>query len=117
MTPEGRLLNRVVKLSQKLGVNAIRLSLRIGVTAGWPDLLLLIPGGRPYFLELKAPGKYPTPLQMHRLSLLKDAGYDVLVADNFDAACSAITSALDTASVHGARRKPPDKSHGRRAGP
>ena len=33
---------------------------------GMPDRLILMPGGHMAFAELKAPGKKPRPLQLHR---------------------------------------------------
>lgn len=50
--------------------------------AGVPDRLVLMPGGMCYFVELKATGKKPTPLQqaMHaRFALL---GFPVAVIDS-----------------------------------
>lgn len=49
-------------------------------TAGWPDRLFLA-NGRAAFVELKAPGKKPTPLQEARLAELVAAGH---MADWFD---------------------------------
>lgn len=49
---------------------------------GWPDESTVIPGHVPsgnrlLFLELKAPGKQPTPEQRECLQLLADAGQEV----------------------------------------
>ena len=35
---------------------------------GWPDRLVLLPGARLGFLELKRPGEEPEPLQVERLA-------------------------------------------------
>ena len=48
---------------------------------GMPDRLILMPGGRMAFVELKAPGKKPRPLQLHRHDQLRGLGYEVYVVD------------------------------------
>ena len=48
---------------------------------GMPDRLVLLPGGRMGFTEVKAPGKKPRPLQEARLRLLKTLGFPVFVLD------------------------------------
>ena len=114
MTPEGRLLKRVSEFARREGLTTLRLSFARGVVNGWPDLLLLIPGGRPIFLELKAPGKTPTPLQILRISNLMEWGYDVFFTDSFNEARTLITSAMGAAALHDARRGAPGKkSRGR----
>ena len=49
---------------------------------GMPDRLLLMPGGRMAFVEVKAPGKEPRPLQTHRHKQLRALGFPVFVLDN-----------------------------------
>ena len=49
---------------------------------GMPDRLILMPGGRMTFAELKAPGKNPRPLQLRRHDQLRGLGFDVFVLDN-----------------------------------
>lgn len=49
---------------------------------GVPDRVVLIPGGRVVFAELKAPGKQPTPLQEKRASQLKVIGFKVYCVDS-----------------------------------
>jgi hypothetical protein len=46
--------------------------------AGVPDRLILFPGGRTVFVELKAPGKKPTALQEAQQKKLKDLGFEVI---------------------------------------
>lgn len=52
--------------------------------AGVPDRLVLLPDGHMGFVEMKAPGKHPRPLQVQRLNQLKQLGYQVFVCDQFD---------------------------------
>lgn len=50
--------------------------------AGVPDRLVLLPAGRVAFVELKAPGKQPTPLQQRQQQRIRDLGFTVLVIDS-----------------------------------
>jgi hypothetical protein len=47
--------------------------------SGYPDLWLL-KEGRTVFIEVKQPGKQPTPLQELRHKELRAAGFQVIVA-------------------------------------
>lgn len=49
---------------------------------GMPDRLVLLPGGRLAFVEVKAPGKKPRPLQIVRHEMLKRLGFAVYVLDD-----------------------------------
>ena len=49
---------------------------------GMPDRLLLMPGARMAFVEVKAPGKKPRPLQTHRHQQLRALGFPVFVLDD-----------------------------------
>lgn len=50
-------------------------------TNGMPDRMVLLPGGRIGFIELKAPGKKPRPLQRSRIRQLEQLGFKVFVID------------------------------------
>ena len=49
---------------------------------GMPDRMVLLPEGRLGFVEVKAPGKVPRPLQAARHRLLKRLGFPVFVLDD-----------------------------------
>lgn len=49
---------------------------------GMPDRLALLPGGRMAFVEVKAPGKRPRPLQEARHRMLRRLGFLVYVLDD-----------------------------------
>lgn len=49
---------------------------------GMPDRLVLLPGGRLAFVEVKAPGKKPRPLQLVRHEMLKRLDFTVYVLDD-----------------------------------
>ena len=48
---------------------------------GVPDRLILLPGGRIAFIELKAPGKTFRPLQVRRKRQLETLGFSVYCID------------------------------------
>lgn len=48
---------------------------------GLPDRMILMPAGKVYFAELKAPGKKPKPLQVAVHKMLISMGFDVFVID------------------------------------
>ena len=50
--------------------------------AGVPDRIVLVPGGRACFVELKKKGKKPRPLQEHTIRELRDLGFEVHVIDS-----------------------------------
>ncbi len=49
---------------------------------GVPDRIVLFPGGRIAFVEAKAPGRKPRPLQEARHRLLRKMGFRVYVLDD-----------------------------------
>ena len=48
---------------------------------GVPDRLILLPGGKVAFIELKAPGKTLRPLQVRRKRQLEALGFSVYCID------------------------------------
>ena len=53
--------------------------------AGVPDRIVAMPGGRVFFVELKAPGKLPRPNQLRRARELQQRGVQALVLDSVPA--------------------------------
>ena len=51
-------------------------------TDGMPDRMVLLPKGRIGFVEVKAPGQKPRPLQENRYRLLRMLGFQVFVLDD-----------------------------------
>ena len=51
---------------------------------GMPDRIVLLPGCHFAFVEVKAPGKAPRPLQEARHRLLRQLGFKVYVLDGED---------------------------------
>lgn len=53
-------------------------------TDGMPDRMVLLPEAHIGFVEVKAPGQKPRPLQERRHSQLRDLGFQVSVLDDPD---------------------------------
>lgn len=49
---------------------------------GYPDRLLVLPGGRVIWVELKSKGRKPTKIQLMRINELTGMGHQVKVIDN-----------------------------------
>ena len=49
---------------------------------GMPDRLVLLPNGKVGFVELKAPGKKPRPIQLSRIKLLRRLGFKAYILDD-----------------------------------
>lgn len=76
---ESTIENTLVKTVRQSGGLAIKL-----VSPGWagaPDRLILMPGGRLAFVELKAPGHSLRPLQVRRKRQLETLGFSVYCID------------------------------------
>ncbi len=52
--------------------------------AGMPDRLVLLPKGKAFFVELKAPGQDLRPIQIKRKEQLEDLGFKVYVIDSYE---------------------------------
>ena len=79
---EKQIENQLVSQVKKIGGIAPKL-----VSPGFdgmPDRLVLIPDGHIAFVELKAPGKKPRPLQLARHRLLRSLGFRVYVIDSVE---------------------------------
>ena len=49
---------------------------------GMPDRIILLPGGRIGFVEVKATGRKPRPLQLHMHKTLRRLGFKAFVLDD-----------------------------------
>lgn len=59
---------------------------------GVPDRMVCLPGGRVVFVELKAPGKVPRPMQIHQIGILREFGFRVEIVDSKESADEFILS-------------------------
>ena len=62
---------------------------------GWPDRIVLVPGGKPLFIEFKVPGAAPKPRQGFRKQCLEIWGYDVEVHDSTAEAVRSVAERLE----------------------
>jgi len=53
--------------------------------SGVPDRIVLLPGGRIFFVELKAPGKKQEPLQIYRGKQITKIGFSIFCLDSIEA--------------------------------
>lgn len=79
---ESRIEKRLIKEIEKIGGKALKF-VSPGVS-GVPDRIVLLPRGRVIFVELKAPGEKPEPLQVYRAEQLRKLGFEVKVIDSIE---------------------------------
>ena len=77
---EKQIENKLTRSVKKAG--GIALKVVSPGFAGMPDRLVLLPDGMCTFVELKAPGKHPRPIQTARHKMLKRLGFKVYVIDS-----------------------------------
>ena len=77
---EKKIENKLTLMVKKTGGIAVKF-VSPSLT-GIPDRLVLLPDGVIAFVELKAPGKSPRPLQLSRHRLLRTLGFKVFVIDD-----------------------------------
>lgn len=51
---------------------------------GMPDRLVLLPGGRAFFVELKSTGQKARKIQLVRHETLRNLGFEVYIIDNLE---------------------------------
>ena len=71
---------RLVSEARERGGMAVKLA-SPGID-GLPDRVVLMPDGKMAFVELKAPGRKPRPVQRVRIRQLVAMGYGVYVVDS-----------------------------------
>ena len=54
----------------------------LSTVSGVPDRICLFPSGRIVFVELKAPGEKPRPLQIRQMKRIRQLGFRVEVIDS-----------------------------------
>ena len=76
---EQEIEKQLVRAVKKMGGRAVKF-MSPGFD-GMPDRLVLLPGGKCGFVEVKAPGKKPRALQVVRHEMLKALGFKAYVLD------------------------------------
>jgi Holliday junction resolvase len=79
---------RLVKAVKDAGGWAVKLA--CPGTDGMPDRMVLMGGGRIAFVEVKAPGEKPRPLQLRRHEQLRALGFKVYVIDGTEQIASVV---------------------------
>lgn len=79
---EQKIERRLKKEIELIGGKALKF-VSPGVS-GVPDRIVLLPGGKIIFVELKAPGKKLRPIQELRKKELERLGFKVKVIDSID---------------------------------
>ena len=69
-------------------------------TAGMPDRLILLPGRRFAFVEVKAPGQAPRLMQLHRHAQLRALGFPVYVLDGPEKIPALLTEVKNEKTGH-----------------
>lgn len=63
---------------------------------GMPDRIVLLPGRKFGFVEVKAPGESPRPLQVARHRLLEGLGFKVYILDSVEQIGGIIDGIIQT---------------------
>jgi hypothetical protein len=77
---EKLLERKLVSECRKLGCKAVKFS--SFYETGYPDRLILIPGGYAWWREIKTTGQKPSGLQHIKIKLLQDMGFNTGVIDS-----------------------------------
>lgn len=77
---ESKIEAAIVAEAESLGLVAWKLT--VPGQRGVPDRMFLRRGGEVAFLEIKAPGRVPTPLQLHTIKRLRERGFYADWADS-----------------------------------
>lgn len=89
--PEAKIERAFVAWCNSIDIQAPKLT---SVMRGWPDRTVLIPGGRPAFIEFKAPGEKPSKHQLDWIEHLRHLGYSATWVDNLNDAKAYIEELL-----------------------
>jgi len=90
---ESSVEQELVAAADAAGGIAVKLNLR--GRRGWPDRLVLLPGGVAFFVELKRPGEQAQPLQRHVHNRIRRLGFVVIVVDSVADARRIVAERID----------------------
>lgn len=103
-TPESKVRDPVVAWTKRQGFLHFRMSFRPGVRQGTPDDLFVSPDGVHVWVEFKAAGKEPTPLQYQRIGTLMNQKVMVFWSNDKDEAIAALQRVLNLSTLMLARQ-------------
>ena len=90
---EGAIVRRIVGALRSRGCLVRKVHGTAFAVRGDPDLHGVMPGGRAFAIEVKMPGKEPTPLQRKRLAEWEQAGAATGWAASVDEALAIVEAA------------------------
>lgn len=90
---ESKIEKRLIKEIEKIGGKALKF-ISPGMS-GVPDRIVLLPLGRIIFIELKAPGEKPRPLQEYRAKELRALGFYVKCINSIEGIEALISEVKD----------------------
>lgn len=77
---ESAVQSKIIKDLEALGCTVIKIIK--ANKSGIPDLLVLLPGGRAVFIEVKKPGGVASKLQQYYIELLRKLGFTAFICDD-----------------------------------
>lgn len=92
---ENKIEKKLVNEIEKIGGKALKF-ISPGLS-GAPDRIVILPGGKIIFIELKAPGKKLRPLQEYRAKEFRKLGLDVRCIDSTEEIKALIIEVRDNA--------------------
>jgi hypothetical protein len=90
--------NTVCQWARSKGFLALKVKF---VENGYPDRLFISPQGHTVFIEFKAPGEAPDPIQLYRLRQLQEHNIPAFWSDNVIESISILSAAVDPSRVSG----------------
>jgi len=108
---EKKIQRKTVEYARKKGMLAFKID--VGAQRGWPDYLFVDTQGYHFWIEFKAPGKKPQPIQLHRAHELTHRGVVVFLVDNEEEG-KRIIDAVDSSRVPEEGDRAPAESGERR---
>ena len=79
---EKRIQRKFIKEVESRGGRAVKFHAE--ARRGWPDLLILMPGGRVLFVEVKTPTGRLHPLQERVIGQIRELGCEVYVCSDLE---------------------------------
>ena len=89
---EADIQRKMIAAVEKLGCLVIKI-IRAN-KSGIPDLLILVPGGKAVFVEVKKPGGKPSKLQEYYISQLRLLGFTAFWSCSVDDVVTAVSKSL-----------------------
>lgn len=89
---ESVIQRRMIEKLEKLGCLVIKI-IRAN-KSGIPDLLVLVPGGKAIFIEVKKPGGKPSKLQEYYIAQLRLLGFTAFWSNSVEDVVTTVSASL-----------------------